>query len=60
MAPNYGANPFEVETLTTQYTSKLDMLLQQQFELGRELRSQQFDFIWICTDVSHWRLLRKG
>jgi capsid protein len=29
MAPNYGANPFEVETLTTQYTSKLDMLLQQ-------------------------------
>ncbi len=29
MAPNYGANPFEVETLTVQYTSKLDLLLQQ-------------------------------
>jgi hypothetical protein len=26
---NYGANPFEVELLTTQYTSKLDLLLQQ-------------------------------
>lgn len=29
MAPNYGANPYEVEMLTVQYTSKLDMLLQQ-------------------------------
>ena len=35
MAPNYGANPFEVETLTVQYTSKLDLLLQQ---LGSKLR----------------------
>src|SRR5690348_15553969 len=29
MAPNYGANPFEVETLTTQFTTKLELLLQQ-------------------------------
>ncbi len=29
MAPNYGANPFEIEMLTVQYTSKLDLLLQQ-------------------------------
>lgn len=29
MAPNYGNNPYEVELLTTQYTTKLEILLQQ-------------------------------
>lgn len=31
MAANYGANPYEVELLTTQFTTKLDVLLQQVF-----------------------------
>ncbi len=35
MAPNYGADPFEVSMLTVQYTSKLDLLLQQ---MGSKLR----------------------
>jgi hypothetical protein len=37
MAPNYGANPYEVEMLTVQYTSKLDMLLQQTQSILRGL-----------------------
>src|SRR5579859_4514734 len=29
MAANFGNNPFEVETLTTSFTTRLDLLLQQ-------------------------------
>jgi hypothetical protein len=29
MTANYGANPYEIELLTTQFSSKLDLLLQQ-------------------------------
>jgi Phage capsid protein len=37
MAVNYGANPFEVEMLTTAFTSKLDLLLQQRVSKLRGL-----------------------
>ena len=37
MAPNYGNNAFEVELLTTQFTSTLDLLLQQMVSVMRPL-----------------------
>jgi hypothetical protein len=40
--PNYGNNAFEVELLTTQYTSKLDMLLQQMVSKLRGRVSSDF------------------
>ena len=42
MAFNYGANPYETEMLSTQYTSKLDMLLQQKTSKLRGLVDSAF------------------